>query len=209
MPRFPQKRMVLTRAASKRKRERREIELKRMEAERAACERKRERREVEWQRAKDEYLQTLYDTIEQHTGFPKGVVNITRDYCTVLPLVMTLLVTGLADPCSFGLADQELTLNHPDSLLMLTRTMRLIDGDYYDRIVYTVETTTSICGIVYWNLNLRDMYFWDGMRPNISEWFFPTQVVIRRSIRPPTPPTSPRKVYPSRKLQSKAGVSKP
>ena len=87
--------MVLTRAASKRKRERifsltprfltqNRIEFDRMDA----------LLKVVWQRAADVYLQTLYDTIEQPTGFPKGVVNITRDYCTVSPLAITLLVTG-------------------------------------------------------------------------------------------------------------------
>ena len=178
--------MVLTRAASKRKRERifslttrsqtqARIEFYRMEA----------LLKVVWQRAEDVYLQTLYDTIEQHTGFPKGVVNITRDYCTVLPAI-TLLVTG-PPPCerprltnSFGQAycpieDHKLILDHPQALWNFMMKLRYLDGHYYDRIVYTVETTT--------NLKLRDIIFTGDTARNISDWFFPTQVVIRRAFR--------------------------
>ena len=189
--------MVLTRAARKRNRERREFESKFMEAQRVAAELFVKRREVEWLRVEDEYLQTLHDTIEQHTGFPKGVVNITRDYCTVFPLAITLIVTGLGE--IFGLEDLKLSLDNPGAVIMLTEMLRVYDTGYYDRIVYTVEAPT--------NLNMRDLYCWDGTQP-ISEWFFPTQVVIRRAIRPPRPPPS-RKVYPARKLQSKGCVSKP
>jgi hypothetical protein len=194
--------MVLTRAARKRNRERREFESKGMEevmeAQRVAAELFVKRREVEWLRVEDEYLQTLHHTIEQHTGFPKGVVNITRDYCTVFPLAITLIVTGLGE--IFGLKDLKLSLDNPGAVIMLTEMLRVYDTGYYDRIVYTVEAPT--------NLNMRDLYCWDGTQP-IFEWFFPTQVVIRRAIRPPRPPTSPRKVYPARKLQSKGCVSKP
>ena len=140
--------MVLTRAARKRKRERREFESKCMEAQRVAAELFVERREVEWLRVEDEYLQTLHDTIEQHTGFPKGVVNITRDYCTVFPLAITLIVTGLVE--IFGLEDLKLSLDYPGAATMLTEMLRVYDTGYYDRIVYTVETPT--------NLNLRDLY---------------------------------------------------
>ena len=179
--------MVLTRAASKRKRERifsltprfltqNRIEFDRMDA----------LLKVVWQRAADVYLQTLYDTIEQPTGFPKGVVNITRDYCTVSPLAITLLVTG-PPPCegprltnSSGrpycpIEDHKLILDHPEALWKFMMKLRYLDGHYYDRKVYTVETTT--------NLKLRDIIFTGDTARNISDWFFPSQVVIRRAFR--------------------------
>ena len=70
--------MVLTRAARKRNRERRELRREFeskvmeevMEAQRVAAELFVKRREVEWLRVEDEYLQTLHHTIEQPVGVP-------------------------------------------------------------------------------------------------------------------------------------------
>ena len=179
--------MVLTRAASKRQRERL-FSLTSPEATQWRMEfyRMDSLRNVVWQRAEDVYLQTLYDTIEQPTGFPKGVVNITRDYCTVSPLAITLLVTG--PPPGEGprlttssgrpycpIEEHKRILDHPEALWKFIMNLRYWDGAYYDRMVYTVETTT--------NLKLRDIIFTGDTVRNISDWFFPSQVVIRRAFR--------------------------
>ena len=179
--------MVLTRAASKRKRERIYSLTPRSQTQYwHEFDRMDALLKVVWQRAADVYLQTLYDTIEQPTGFPKGVVNITRDYCTVSPLAITLLVTG--PPPGEGprlttssgrpycpIEEHKRILDHPEALWKFIMNLRYWDGAYYDRMVYTVETTT--------NLKLRDIIFTGDTARNISDWFFPSQVVIRRAFR--------------------------